>query len=196
MKLSTAITTAPRKVNTLGEMYESVMRLNPVIFAEPDSEVPEGANVIFNPVTYGCFKNYYHTIERLLSEYKSDYYLILEDDVEVNEMFFRELKRITGEGLKGIHSFFKHSSYYHSNGNTGWQRIDIGNKYAGTLAVLYDHKTLKTLFHDEAFLQHYNTYPYNQQRDMIVGIIAKKIAFQFTYITPLLLNTWVTESVH
>jgi predicted O-methyltransferase YrrM len=172
--ITTAITTAPRIKNTLDEMYKSVKGLKPVIFAEPKSVIPEGAKVVFNPKKYGCFKNYYHTIERLLSEYESEYYLIMEDDVEVNELFFSELKRITDEGLKGIYSFFRFPSILHDEKVEGWHKVNIGNKYAGTLALLFDRETLQTIFEDELFLNHYNNYKYNQQRDMIVGIVANK----------------------
>ena len=172
--ITTAITTAPREKNTLSEMYKSLKRLNPVIFAEPESIVPDGAKVILNAQKYGCFKNYYHTIERLLSDYDSEYYLIMEDDVRVKGLFFSELKRLTKQGVKGIYSFFRFPSILHDEKVEGWHEINPGNKYAGTLALLFDRETLLTIFNDELFINHYNTYEYNQQRDMIIGIVAKK----------------------
>lgn len=174
-KLVCAVTAAPRKRETLPDTLESIKQYNPIVFAEPETPTVKGYKFEINETRLGCFKNYYHTIERLLNDYHADYYLICEDDIKPLEGFDETISEVIKYNGRGAFALFQHTSPYHKHGGKGFAAIKIGRKYAGMLAMLYDKATLEKIFNHQKFKDHYLNYPYNQQRDMIVGEILQSI---------------------
>lgn len=170
-----AVTAAPRRRETLPDTLESLKQYEPIVFAEPETPTVDGYKFEINETRLGCFKNYYHTIERLLNEYPADYYLICEDDIKPLDGFDETIAEVIKYNGRGAFALFQHTSPYHKHGGRGFAAINIGRKYAGMLAMLYDRATLKRIFEHPKFKDHYMNYPYNQQRDMIVGEILQTI---------------------
>lgn len=87
MDVVTGIITAPRKVVTLDASLETYFRQTlpkPHVFAEPGADkFYYKSEVVLHPnlIKRGCFDNWWYGVRYLLQHTKSDYILMLEDDI-------------------------------------------------------------------------------------------------------------------
>lgn len=79
-----AVTTAPRgNESTLAVCLDSLITAgwyDPVVFAEPGSDVPPGVNVIQNETKRGCWHNWYYSAKYMLEKTTASIIMTVQDD--------------------------------------------------------------------------------------------------------------------
>lgn len=152
-----AITSAPRRREyTLGTCLESIIAAgwdNPIVFAEPSIEVPDGVTAIHNESRRGCFHNWLYSAEHCLGNTNAEMILCVQDD----SLFHPDTRRFTEDFClwpsadTGVVSLYTAAHY--SRGKTTLRPTGINEVFTrawwGTCAVVWRREVLQNVVNHE-----------------------------------------------
>lgn len=153
-----AVTTAPRgNENTLAVCLDSLITAgwyDPVVFAEPGSDVPPGIKVIKNETKRGCWHNWYYSAKYMLENTTASIIMTVQDDslFHPDSRVFVEEHCLWPTEDTGIVSLYTAAHYSEEKG--GQQRPRGINHvhtkcWWGTCAVVWKRETLQAVVDHE-----------------------------------------------
>lgn len=204
MKWTVGIITAPRETdNYLPTTLESLKNCgfeNPVVFAEPGSQVPANTTVVYRRKKFGDWTNWATGLyELLLSEPDTDLFLMTEDDA----IFCHEFKIYIEYAIQDLKDFGSISLYTPStfrrcnfrgfhNGLKGmetWSTVTVIMTRDKVISFFSDADVQKHRFENifgvnEKFWRCPRTDPKNSIKDAVIGKWAFKNNLPIYYHTP------------
>lgn len=204
MKWTVGMITCPRKDghSYIDQSLESLTKagFSVTVFAEPGSFVPEGANVIQRKKQYGDWTNWITGFyELLVSEYDSDYFMMVEDDA----IICKDSKRYLEYAIPQLGEFASLSLYtpsiYHKKNFRGFHNQLEGHRTWSTVTVVMTRQKAIDFFSDPHVQKHRfedifgfengywqcpNTDPKNSIKDAVIGQWANKKGLAIYFHTP------------
>lgn len=162
MNWSVGITTAPREkgfyLDQTLKHLESAGFDNPVIFAEPNSTIPDDFNgcVVKRRKPYGDWANWVTALYDLfLSEPSTDYFLMVEDDA----LFSKGLREYLEYCIPNLGDFaslnlYTSSRYFCPKRTRMFHNECQGKRTWSTVAVVMKHQSVLKFFSDEDVQRH------------------------------------------
>ncbi len=149
MNWATAITTAPRSEYYLPETIASLSAAGwdkPTIFAEPDSPVPMGCQVVDAETKQGSWPNFLRALGTMIEwRPNADWYAVFQDDILIAENCRAWLEpQLPPDGIVSLYCSGKTSE----GRQPGWFQIEQGiaaRRAYGALAVLFPAVLAKML---------------------------------------------------
>lgn len=205
MTLAIAITTAPRKAPTLERAYKSLRAAafdeEVFVVAEPRTDIPAAVvsdrrvRVTVNATQLGCFGNWKHACNTLLTKTKADWLLILQDDAiwqRGSASVLRQQMKDRSGTRTGFISPYLSAHDLKKSFTSGWNETHSGWDWCGALAFCMARQAAEDLLKVECFVKH----PGPKQVDAIVGRAFKELKRpSFAHLPSLVDHIGVTSTV-
>jgi len=175
MNLTIAITTAPRKTQTLADsirtLREAGYTLPIYIFAEPS--LRDYYHILDRNVKFfqhrrkkGCFKNFDYVLQYMINYCRTKYFAIFQDDFIYKKTFLQTLETFdyNNNSFGYLCTFTPNGMKHNLDGQQGWCRNKIGWHSWGANYIM-NKDTATKLIKSPFYQQHKKYYVINQQID-------------------------------
>jgi len=180
--LAIAMTTAPRRAPTLHRALSSLRQAGfnerVHMFAEPGTwdqvSRPKDARTttIDHATPRGCFVNWRHALQHLLTRTTASWLLIVQDDAIWGPGAAHTLRATAAARQKlrtGFLSPYVATNMVPPGSVDGWNECRLGWDYCGALALCIPRSAAKDLMQHRRFVKHLAKHRMNQQVDAVVG---------------------------
>lgn len=191
------VTTAPRKVSTLGRMLNSLEEAGwseAWIFAEPHTDTTclcPDHRLIVRSETLGAFPNWYLSLTELVMRAPAvDAYLMCQDDILLSPgLRDYALAELWPASEAQVVSFYC-AAANEQNGARGFVRLDAGWNTCGALALVFPNAVARALLCDSLFLHHRNRGPRRGMAniDSVIGLWCRQSGIPFYLHQPTLVQ--------
>ena len=188
---SIAMTNAPRCMSTINTTIASMRGAGFAemiyVFSEPDSPAL-GGNIkqFFNSRTFGCFRNFYHTLNWMIENTDSDYILMCQDDVIYNKDARKKLDQALKLKNIGYISLYlsNHDKRLAEGKTEGFYEHTIGFNpcFWGALSLCFSREAVTHMVEHPKYLDHYRNR--NDRVDCIVSEVMKQMGASMYYPVP------------
>jgi hypothetical protein len=179
MNLTIAITTAPRKIDTLGLTISSLRAAgfdcHIRVVAEPGTNLAGiRGSVLQHEAKLGCLKNWDFTLKSLVDTASTDFVAIFQDDIEFKMRSAAALNAALEKPLPVEFGFFNlYTPQCHREfcPNFGWNFGKTDWHMIGALALVFSKESARVLLGNDKYQEHVKSYAKNEQIDGIVGLV-------------------------
>jgi hypothetical protein len=183
MNLTIAITTAPRKIGTLGLTISSLRTAGFAchirIHAEPGTNLAGiGGSILQHEVKLGCLKNWDFTLKSLVDTASTNFVAVFQDDIEFKMRSASALNAVLEKPLPAEFGFFSlYTPQFHKDfcQSFGWNFGKVDWHMVGAQALVFSKESARLLLGNAVYQEHVKSYTKNEQIDSIVGLVMSRM---------------------